>query len=68
LYKRTRRRLRTIDEVEKYFPGFRISIDYRKGHPKAKEQKKKEEIITLIKRKNILSRHNISMKTTYHRI
>jgi hypothetical protein len=27
LYKRTRRRARTIDEVEEYFPGFKAFID-----------------------------------------
>jgi hypothetical protein len=27
LYKRTRRRLRTIDEVEEYFPSFKAFID-----------------------------------------
>jgi hypothetical protein len=27
LYKRTRRRARTIDEVEGYFPGFKAFID-----------------------------------------
>jgi hypothetical protein len=71
LYKRTRRRLRTIDEVEKYFPGFRIFIDYRKGHPKAKEKEERRDNYPDKKKKNtikILSRHNISMKTTYHRI
>jgi hypothetical protein len=41
LYKRTRRRFGTIEEVEKYSPGFRIFIDYRKGHPKAKEKEKR---------------------------
>ena len=54
LYKRTKRRLRTIDEVEEeYFPGFKAFIDSRTRDPKAKEQKKGEgrAATTLAKRR-----------------
>jgi DDE superfamily endonuclease len=46
LYKHVRRRLRTIDEVEQYFPGFKAFFYrfYRTGDSKTNEQKKKEEL------------------------
>jgi hypothetical protein len=56
LYKRTRRRLRTIDEVKNTFLGSEYLLTTEKDIPRPKK-KKKEEIITLIKRKNILSRY-----------
>ena len=43
LYKRTRRRLRTIDEVEEFFPGFRAFIeatDQEIPRPKNKRKRK----------------------------
>jgi hypothetical protein len=43
LYKRTRRRLRTIDEVEEYFPGFKAFIDSTEqeiSRPKNKRRRK----------------------------
>ena len=45
LYKRTRR-LRTIDEVEEYFPGFKAFIDSsEQENPKTKEQEKEKELL-----------------------
>src|SRR6266496_884568 len=46
LYKRTRR-LRTIDKVEEYFPGFKAFIDslFRTGDTKTKEQEKEKELL-----------------------
>ena len=44
LYKRTRR-LRTIEEVEEYFPGFKAFVDSSEQEIKAKEQKKKEKLL-----------------------
>jgi hypothetical protein len=63
----------TIDEIEKYFPGFRIFIDYRKGHQgqRTKEErranypdkKKKHTIKTQYIYENYISSHlNISIK------
>jgi hypothetical protein len=48
LYKCTRR-LRTIDEVEEYFPDFKAFIDslFRTGDTKTKEQKEKEKELLL---------------------
>ena len=44
LYKRTRRRARTIDEVEEeYFPGFKAFVDSTEqeiGRPKNKKRRK----------------------------
>jgi hypothetical protein len=43
LYKRTKRRLRTIDEVEEYFPGFKAFIDSSEQdipRPKNKRRRK----------------------------
>ena len=47
LYKRTRRRLRTIDEVEEeYFPGFKAFIDSSEQEiPRPKEQKEEEKLL-----------------------
>src|SRR5437868_2090007 len=43
LYKRTRRRLRTIDEVEEYFPGFKAFIDSSEQEiPRPKNKRKRK--------------------------
>jgi hypothetical protein len=63
LYKRTRR-LRTTDEVEEYFPGFKAFIDSSEqeiSRPKNK-RKEKEELLLLWQKEErsiLLSRHNI---------
>ena len=59
LYKRTRR-LRTIDEVEEeYFPGFKAFIDSTEQEiPRPKNKKGEGRVTILVKRRNILSRHN----------
>ena len=45
LYKRTRR-LRTIDEVEKYFPGFKAFIDSSEQEiPRPENKREKEELL-----------------------
>jgi len=48
LYKRVRK-LRTIDEVEEYFPGFKAIIDSTEQeiNTKAKEQEKEKEKLLL---------------------
>jgi len=44
LYKRTKRRARTIDEVEGYFPGFKAFIDSTEQEiPRSKNKRKKKE-------------------------
>ena len=44
LYKRTKRRLKTIDEVEGYFPGFKAFIDSTEQEiPRPKNKRKKNE-------------------------
>jgi DDE superfamily endonuclease/Helix-turn-helix of DDE superfamily endonuclease len=43
LYKRTRRRLRTIDEVERYFPGFKAFIDSSEQEIPRPENKRKRK-------------------------
>ena len=46
LYKHTRRRLRTIDEVEEFFPCFRAFIDAtEQGIPRPKKQKEEEKFV-----------------------
>jgi hypothetical protein len=43
LYKRTRRRARTIDEVEEYFPGFKAFIDSTEQEiPRPKNKRKRK--------------------------
>ena len=61
LYKRTRRRARTIDEVEEeYFPGFKAFIDSSEQERSQGQRTKGEGRVTIrAKRRNILSRHNI---------
>ena len=44
LYKRTRR-LRTIDEVEEYFPGLKAFIDSAEQDSKAEEQEKEKKLL-----------------------
>ena len=58
LYKRTRR-LRTIDEVEEYFPGFKAFIDSSEQEFQGQRTKGEGRVTTLAKRRSILSRHNI---------
>jgi DDE superfamily endonuclease/Helix-turn-helix of DDE superfamily endonuclease len=43
LYKRTRRRLRTMDEVEEYFPGFKAFIDSSEQEIPRPENKRKRK-------------------------
>ena len=64
LYKRTKRRARTIDEVEEeYFPGFKAFIDSSEQEiprPKNKRKEKEELLLWQKEERNILlSRHNI---------
>jgi len=64
LYKRTKRRLRTIDEVEEeYFPGFKAFIDSSEQEiprPKNKRKEKEELLLWQKEERNILlSIHNI---------
>lgn len=60
LYRRTRR-LRTIGEVEEYFPGFKAFVDSTEQEiPRPKNKKKrKERTTTQVKRRNTQSRINI---------
>jgi len=58
LYKRTRR-LRTIDEVEWYFPGFKAFVDSTEQEIPRSKNKRKGRVTIGIKRRNILSRHNL---------
>jgi hypothetical protein len=53
LYRRTRR-LRTIDEVEVYFPGFKAFIDsFEQEFPRPKNNRKRERAATtLAERRN----------------
>ena len=64
LYKRTKRRARTIDEVEEeYFPGFKAFIDSSEQEiprPKNKRKEKEELLLWQKEERNILlSIHNI---------
>ena len=65
LYKRTKRRLRTIDEVEEeYFAGFKAFIDSSEQEiPRPKNKRKEKEELLLLWQKEerniLLSRHNI---------
>ena len=55
LYKRTRRRLRTIDEVEEeYFPGFKAFIDSSEQEIPRPKTKGRGKVTILVKRRNIL--------------
>ncbi|MGA8913152.1 MAG: hypothetical protein WB443_09880 [Nitrososphaeraceae archaeon] len=46
MYKRTRRRARTIDEVEEeYFPGFKAFIDATEQEIPRPENKKRRELL-----------------------
>ena len=58
LYRRTRR-LRTIGEVEEYFPGFKAFIDSTEQEIPRPKNKRKERATTLVKRRNTQSRINI---------
>ena len=62
LYKRSRR-LRTIEEVEQYFPDFKAFIDATEQEiprPKNKRKEKEELLLWQKEERNILlSRHNI---------
>ena len=65
LYKCTKRRARTIDEVgEEYFPGFKAFIDSSEQEiPRPKNKRKEKEELLLLWQKEersiLLSRHNI---------
>jgi hypothetical protein len=53
LYKRTRRRLRTIDEVEEFFPGFRAFIDATEQEiPRPKNKRKRKSYYSGKKKKH----------------
>jgi Helix-turn-helix of DDE superfamily endonuclease len=54
LYKRTRRRLRTIDEVEEYFPGFKAFIDSSEQEIPRQRTREREKATILVKRRSIL--------------
>ena len=54
LYNLTRR-LRTVEEVEIYFPGFKAFIDSTEQEiQRPKNKRKRKKTITLVRRKNIL--------------
>jgi DDE superfamily endonuclease len=53
LYKRTRSRLRTIDEVEEYFPGFKAFIDATEQEiPRPKNKRKRKSYYSGKKKKH----------------
>ena len=53
LYKRFRRRLRTIDEVEEYFPGFKAFIDSSEQEiPRPKNKRKRKSYYSGKKKKH----------------
>jgi hypothetical protein len=53
LYRRTRR-LRTIDEVEEYFPGFKAFIDsFEQEFPRPKNNRKRERAATTLAERRI---------------
>jgi hypothetical protein len=55
LYKHARRRLRTIDEVEQYFPGFKAFIDSTEQEiPKPMNKRKRKSYYSGKKKKHIL--------------
>ena len=74
LYKRTRRRLRTIDEVEEYFPGFKAFIDYTEQEiPRPKNKRKRKSYYSGKKKKHTVktqymvnSEGTILHKTSHH--
>ena len=53
LYKRTKRRLRTIDEVEEYFPGFKAFIDSSEQEiPRPKNKRRRKSYYSGKKKKH----------------
>jgi hypothetical protein len=59
IYRRTRR-LRTIGEVEEYFPGFKAFVDSTEQEiPRPKNKKKRKNSTTQVKRRSTQSRINI---------
>ena len=59
LYKRHKKAI-TIDEVEKDFPVFKAFIDATEQEiPRTKKKGEGERFTILVKRRSILSRHNI---------
>jgi DDE superfamily endonuclease len=65
LYKRTRRRLRTIDEVEEeFFPDFRAFIDaIEQEIPRPKNKRKRKSYYSGKKKKHIVkTQHMINRK------
>jgi hypothetical protein len=60
IYKHTRtRRLRTIDEVEQYFPGFKVFIDSTERGFEDLRTREGGRVTIQVKRRNIPSRRNL---------
>jgi hypothetical protein len=54
LYKHTRRSLRTLYEVEQFFPCFRAFIDATEKDIPRPKNKRRGKVTILVKRRNIL--------------
>jgi hypothetical protein len=76
LYKRTKRRMRTIDEVEEYFPGFKAFIDSTEQEiprPKNKRRRKsyyysgKKKKHTTVKTQYMVNSEGLILHKTEHK-
>jgi hypothetical protein len=74
LYKHTRRRLRTIDEVEEYFPGFKAFIDSTEQEiPRPKNKRRRKSYYSGKKKKHtvktqyMVNREGLILHKTEHK-